>query len=287
MKILILIKKWPGGVGVVVKNVRNELEKKGHKVAIISREEDMKIYSLRQSIFPIRRKVKQLMKKERYNIIYTQDWSMALPLFFPFSAYRKKHFCCFHGNQIGKTRSLQTIVGKTLGKKLIVVGGSLKKRFPKSNLIYNGVDLDKFKPLKKRRDSLGWINKGTEILTKKEIISLAKKLKLKSLIAENFSIPFDKMNEEFYNKLKIFVSLPPVTAGFNLCWIEAMASGVPVIIGNNEGIGNKIQIDKVKSNKELFESVKKFKGKDYRKEIEKSGLTWKNYTNKLLEIWRR
>lgn len=52
-----------------------------------------------------------------------------------------------------------------------------------------------------------------------------------------------------------------------------MASGVPVIIGNNEGIGNKIQIDKVKSNKELFESVKKFKGKDYRKEIKnkKSG----------------
>ena len=253
MKILILIKKWLGGVGVVVKNVRNELEKKGHKVTIISREEDMKIYSLRQSIFPIRRKVKQLMKKERYNIIYTQDWSMALPLFFPFSAYRKKHFCCFHGNQIGKTRALQTIVGKILGKKLIVVGDGLKKRFPKSNLIYNGVDLDKFKSLKKRRDSLGWINKGTEILTKGEIISLAKKLKLKPLIAENFSIPSDKMNEEFYNKLKIFVSLPPVTAGFNLCWIEAMASGVPVIIGNNEGIGNKIQIDKVNSNIELFE----------------------------------
>jgi hypothetical protein len=43
----------------------------------------------------------------------------------------------------------------------------------------------------------------------------------------------------------------------------------------------------VNSNKELFKNVKKFKGKDYRKEIEKSGLTWENHFDKLLQEWKK
>ena len=54
MKILILLKKWEGGVGSVVKHISNEFEKKGHQVKIISRENDLKIYSLRKSIFKLR-----------------------------------------------------------------------------------------------------------------------------------------------------------------------------------------------------------------------------------------
>ena len=38
MKILILLKKWKGGVGVVVKNLKKELEKRGHFVKTISRD---------------------------------------------------------------------------------------------------------------------------------------------------------------------------------------------------------------------------------------------------------
>ena len=42
---------------------------------------------------------------------------------------------------------------------------------------------------------------------------------------------------KWYNSLKFFVSLPPKNAGFNLCWLEAKVSGVPNIIGNENGIG--------------------------------------------------
>lgn len=87
-------------------------------------------------------------------------------------------------------------------------------------------------------------------------------LKLKPLIASNFSIPFDKMNKDFYNKCKIFISLPPKTAGFNVCWIEAMAAGVPIIIGNDEGIGCKLHFTKIKEKKDLL-NLKNIKEKDY------------------------
>jgi len=287
MKILILLKKYSGGVGVVVKNLEKNLEKKGHKIKVISREEDLKSFSSIKNLFWLRKKYKEIIKKENPDIIYTQDWSMALPLLFPFRIFKKKHFVCFHGNQLGKTKFMQKIIGKKMGKRLFVVGDSLKQNFPKANLIYNGVDLDKFKPLNKKRDCLGWINKDTEILTKEEVLEISKKLKLKPLIAENFEIPFDKMNENFYNRCQVFVSLPPITAGFNLCWIEAMSAGVPVIVGNNEGIGWKLNIDKFKTKKEFFNSFKKIKANKYRKEIEKSDLTWENHVGKLLEIWKK
>lgn len=287
MKILIFLKKWKGGVGVVVNSIKKELELRGHKVICISREEDLNSYSLIKNLFWLRKEYKKIIKKENPDIIYTQDWSTALPLLFPFRIFKKKHFCCFHGNQLGKTKIFQSIIGKIMGKHLVVVGDSLKKRFPKSKLIYNGVDFNRFKDLRKKRKYLGWINKPTEILKKEEILDLANKLKLKPLIVENFSIPFDRMNEDFYNRCKIFISLPSKSAGFNLCWIEAMAARVPKIIGNNEGIGWKLNIDKIKKGEKIEEVIKRARPKDYRKEIEKSDFTWKKHVDKLLENWER
>lgn len=286
MKILIFLIRWAGGVGVVINSIKKELEKKGHEVIIISREEDLKCFSSVKNLFWLRKKYKEIIKKENPDIIYTQDWSMALPLLFPFPIFKEKHFCGFHGNQLGKSKVLQTLVGKYLGRRLFVVGDSLKERFPKSNLVYNGVDLEEFKPLKKKRDCLGWIDKPTETLTKEEIINLSRKLKLKPLIAEKFSIPHEKMNKDFYNKCKIFVSLPPHSAGFNLCWVEAMAAGVPIIIGNNEGIGWKLPIDKFKDKRELFLKVEKLKEKNYRREVNKLNLTWEANSEKLLNVWK-
>ncbi len=285
MKILIFLSRWPGGVGVVINSIKKELENKGHKVVCISREEDLKIYSSVKKLRNLRKNYIYYTKKEKPDIIYTQDWSMALPLLFPYPLFSDKHFCCFHGNQLGKAKIIQKIIGELMRGKLIVVGDSLREKFLKSNLVYNGVDLEKFKPLNKKRVYLGWINKSTETLTKSEIFNLGKKLNLIPLIAENFNIPFDKMNKEFYNKCKVFISLPPVTAGFNLCWVEAMAAGVPIIIGNEEGIGRKIEITKFKSKKELFQNINKLDKKDYRKQIEKSYLTWKSHVDNLIKIW--
>lgn len=284
MRILILLKTWPGGVGGGVKNVIKELEKLGHQVNVIAREEDLKIYSFLKSIFIIRKIIKD--KGKNYDIIYTHDWSLAFPLFFPLPIYRKKHFCMFHGNQFGFGRILQNITGRMMEKRLLVIGDSLKKRFKKSNLVYAGVNLTQFKPLGKKRKNLGWIDKGTEILEKKDIDKLAKRLKLKPLITRNFSIPFDKMNTNFYNKCKIFISLPPKTAGFNVCWIEAMAAGVPIIIGNEEGIGCKLPFTKVKDKKDLF-NLTNVKETDYYKWLIKSELIWKKHSKRLIEIFSK
>jgi glycosyltransferase involved in cell wall biosynthesis len=285
MKILIFLTKWRGGVGVVVNSIKEELEKRGHEVIGISREEDFKCNSLVRNLSGLRKRYKQLIRKERPDVIYTQDWSMAFPLLFPFPIFKKKHYCCFHGNQLGNSKFIQSIVGRIMGERLIVVGDSLKKRFPKSDKVYNGVDLEKFKPLNKKRGCLGWINKDTEVLQKKEILSLAKKIGLKPLIVENFSIPFDKMNSNFYNKCQVFVSLPPKSAGFNLCWVEAMASGVPKILGNEEGIGWKLNIDKIKDKRQLIKKILTLKERNYRKEIRASDLTWKKHADKLEEIF--
>ncbi len=57
MKILIVLRKLRGGVGRANTEIANALRKKGHRVDILSREDDLKIYSLAKSIFPLRRKI--------------------------------------------------------------------------------------------------------------------------------------------------------------------------------------------------------------------------------------
>ena len=96
MKILFIVKERKktgfGGVETLMKNLSKELNKKGHTVDILSRQDDLKLNSVLQSVFPLRKKVKEIMKKERYDIIYTQDWNIALPLLFPYPLFIKKHF---------------------------------------------------------------------------------------------------------------------------------------------------------------------------------------------------
>lgn len=286
MKILILTKTMLGGIGAVVNSIKPELEKRGHKVIVVSRNEDLKIYSSVKNLLFLRQEYKNIIKIEKPDIIYTQDWSMALPLIFPFNIYKNKHYCCFHGNQPGKTRFIQKIVSTLLGKKLFVVGDSLKKRFPDATLVYNGVDLSKFKPnekIKKIKDSVGFVNLKTKEYHYEEIESACKNLKKKFIAAEN--IPYEKM-PEFYQKLDCFISLPPKGAGFNMSWIEAMGCGVSKIIGNEEGIGKILEIDKIDEKETIENVIQRSKSKKYREIIESKGLNWKSHVNKLLDKWK-
>ena len=287
MKILIFLKKWKGGVGVVVNSIKKELENRGHEVICVSREEDLHKFSSIKNLFWLRRKYVEIIKKENPDVIYTQDWSMALPIIFPVRLYRKNHYCCFHGNQLGKTKCLQSLIGKILGRRLMVVGDSLKKRFPKSTMVYNGVDLNLFKSnkkIKKIKNSIGFVNWKTNDYHYEEIKDVCNKLGKKMVIAEDIS--YEDM-PKFYQKLEMFISLPPKGAGFNVSWIEAMACGVPKILGNNEGIGIKLQIDKISGSESIIDLIKKGKKNNYRKEIEKIDLSWKKSANKLLQLWKR
>jgi len=233
MKILIILVRREGGVGKVVNSIKPILKERGHLIEVISREDDLDCYSLRGSF----KKMREEVKKRDYDILYTQDWSCALPFLF-----WKNHYTCFHGSNPNKVgRFFQTFVGQVKEKKLIVVGDKLKKKFPKSNLIYNGVDFNKFKDLNNRRDKIGWINKDAEGITKGEFFKIAYDHGLEPTIAKN--IPQEKMNE-WYNSLKVFVSYPTKIAGFNLCWLEAKAAGVPKVLGNENGVGiSKVEKD--------------------------------------------
>lgn len=251
-KILIVLIRWEGGVGRVVNSIKPILEKKGYRIEILSREDDLECFSLKSSLFKLREEV----KKRDYSILYTQDWSCALPLI-----GFKNHYCCFHGREVKKFgKHLQDIVGNLMGKRLFVVGDKLKKEFPESKLAYNGVDRKKFFDLKKERRYLGWIRKTSEEKRITEIKKIAKKHKLPLSIAEK--IPPEKMNE-WYNNLKVFVSYPSKQAGFNLCWLEAKASGVPKILGNENGIG-----------------IKKINKTDL------NFFSWENHVNKLVKAFK-
>jgi hypothetical protein len=124
------------------------------------------------------------------------------------------------------------------------------------------------------------MKKRTEKNTEEQVKRLAKALKMPLLVATK--IPFNRMNE-YYNKCKIFVSLPPVDAGFNLCWFEAMAAEVPMVIGNNEGAGIKLPIKKVEKIGEIEKIKFKSDGKFYRKWL-KGKYTWKNQAKRLIEV---
>ena len=291
MKILIVLLRLRGGVGRANNGMADALRKRGHEVDLLSREDDLKIFSFFKSIFPLRKKIKELVKKNNYSIIYTQDYSCALPLFLPFPIYWRKHFCCFCGTKKGKSKGqlrhkiIQKIVGRIMGKKLVAIGDSIHKRFPKSTKIYRGINFKEFKPIKKRRKCLGWIERDTENITKEELEKVTKLTNLKLIIAKG--IPPKKMNE-FYNECKVFVSLPN-NDGYNNSWNEAIAAGVPIIIGNNEGAGSFLPFDKILDEKDMEkrirEIIKNPKKINYRNWIIKKGLTWDNAAEKLLKVF--
>ena len=226
MKILTYILRHKGGVGRVLKTLEPELNKLGHELEVISREDDLECFSLASSIVRMNKDIRY----RDYDILLTNDWSMALPFIF-----KKNHFSLFHGLEQSKiSKKLQNIVGKIIGKNLMVVGFNIKKIFPRATLTENGVDKKKFFNLNKKRKYLGWVKRDYDLINEAEAKFYAQQLGLKLSIAEN--IHPDKMNE-WYNSLKAFISMPPAYTGFNLCWVEAYRAGVPKILGNNNGVG--------------------------------------------------
>lgn len=287
MRVLVLVKerkkKGFGGVETLLRNISKEFEKKGHKIDIVSRLDDLGLKSFAASIFPMRRVVKKMMKEKNYDIIYTQDWNMAFPLLFPYPVFKKKHFSFFHATQKGRGFFIQFIVGNLIGKRLLTGDRRNRDRYNGATLVATSVNLNDFKPLGKKRKYLGWTHKPSENLSKKRFLEIAKKLKMPVLIAEG--IPPQKMNE-YYNKCKIFVSLPFKEAGGGVTYMEAMAAGIPRIVGNMYAEGYKFPFDKVENFKGLEEAISKSKERDYRKWMKDSKITWEKHAEKLIEVFK-
>lgn len=295
MKILIVLLRLSGGVGRANTEIANALRNEGHEVDILSREDHLHKCSLLSGIFLLRRRIVSLMKKKRYDVVYTQDYSMALSLLLPFPRFWNKHFCGFCGVKSGKHpelvqwhhRLLQRSVGNLFGRKLVVIGDELKQLFPKSTLIYRGVNLETFKPLGKKRTALGWIEKDIELIHETALKEICKKTNLKLFVAKG--IPPEKMNE-FYNSCEVFIDLPR-TAGFNLSWLEAMAAGVPLIIGNNKGAGTFLPIKKITNQKnqvsEIVTLIKNSSKEKYRDWLIDNKFTWRDKAKELIRFFER
>jgi len=149
MKILLLHRTKDDPTGEFVKNLKDSLEKNGHEIDVVSRNEDLNLSSLSGSMEGIKNFVRKKDEKENYDIIYTMDWSMAFPLLFPTKILFDKHYCLFHDFEKeggAQSRIFQKITGNLLGDHLLVKTEDLKKRFKKAIFSQDGlkvVDLEK------------------------------------------------------------------------------------------------------------------------------------------------
>ena len=142
MKILVVYRTEKDFVGKSVKNIAESLKKQGHEVDLVSRNEDLNFETLSSSMEGLKGFILKINEKENYDIIYTQDWSIAMPLLIPSKVLFEKHYCLFHDIEpSSKSKIFQKIVGNMLGNKLLVKTKELKEKFPKAIPSKNGLEV--------------------------------------------------------------------------------------------------------------------------------------------------
>jgi hypothetical protein len=142
MKILILYRTENDPTGEFVKEIKRNLDKAGHETELISRNKDLHLTSLSGSMDGLKNFVIKEDKRKNYDIIYTQDWSIAFPLLFPTKILFDKHYCLFHDFEKEggpQSRIFQRITGSLLGEHLLVKTEELKRKFPKAILSKEGI----------------------------------------------------------------------------------------------------------------------------------------------------
>ncbi len=144
MKILILYRTQKDATGKTIQKLKEDLEKRGNKIELVSRNEDLHLPSLSSSMDGLKEFVIKKDKTENYDIIYTQDWSIAFPLVFPTKVLFDKHYCLFHETEEkggAQSRILRKITGNLLGNHLLVKTHELKGRFSKATSSKDGLEV--------------------------------------------------------------------------------------------------------------------------------------------------
>jgi len=152
MKVLIVHKTYKGGVGVHVKEISNELRKKGIQVDEVTRNEDLKFTSFFTSYFKLRDLYKKWSKE--YDIIHTHDWSITYPATKSNINNLVATFHAFPTNLVASY--FQNFCISNLNERAIVVSPSMKRKYRRATYIPNGVNLNLFRPIenKKREKNL-------------------------------------------------------------------------------------------------------------------------------------
>jgi glycosyltransferase involved in cell wall biosynthesis len=284
MKVLMVHKTRKGGVAIHVKEISRELRKIGIKVDEITRNEDIKLGNFFESYA----KMKKLFSRwsKEYDIIHCHDWSIAYPAL---KANIKNLVATFHAFPTNPVALFfENYCINNLSYRAIVISPKMKRVYENATLIPNGVNLSifkKYKNIKRVKNLVGLAQK----YNLGKIISVVKKSGFDFIHTQN-KMKYEELGK-FYSKIEIFISIPYEAAGFNMVWLEAMASEVPYIIGTNAGIGEILPIYKIRDFEELRNILSKIKNeeikplKNQRRWIIKNKLTWKDHVKKLIKIY--
>jgi len=285
---LFVLTKRKGGVWRYVSEISKALKKKGVDVEILSRDEDLKT-----NFFGSFLKLRKAIRRKKYDVLMAEDWSIALPLL-----GTKNLFCTFNALSPNfPANLLQKFVYILLKDKVIVVSEYLKKFFPRAHVVEEGVNLDFFKPKRTNKKARGFFligfaqNKQNPSYRYNLVKAAIEKMKGAKLVCTGGKLT-DEEVVDFYNSLDAFISIPDGRAGFNLCWLEAMACNIPTI-GNNHGIGEKLPIIKVPeppTEEDIVKAIKKamkIRKVNYREWIKKKGLTWERAAEEMMKVLKK
>jgi glycosyltransferase involved in cell wall biosynthesis len=175
-----------------------------------------------------------------------------------------------------------------------------KIRFKREFVVYNGIDVSKFKFNPKPKEFFLWVGRICPQKGTKEAILIAKKAKVKLFLVGQLQPMYldyfekeirpnlgkdikylGELNENklisFYRNAKAFLYPLQWEEPFGLCLVEAMACGTPVIAFKRGSIPEVVKNGKtgfiVKNEKEAIEAIKeieKIKREDCREWVEKN-----------------
>jgi len=260
---------------------------------------DLLVYSFKSYFF-----AKKLLKKNNYDSIHA--W-FGIPCGFIAMLLGKPYIVALRGSDVpfynSRFKNLDKYFFQYLSKfiwkkaKTVIANSQglkelAQKTAPnqKIKVIYNGVDINEFKPPKTKKKSkvlrilcvarlikrkgidylikaLGELKDEDFLLTiigdgneKKNLIDLAKRLKIDNKIKFWGSVPHSEIIK-YYQQNDIFI-LPSLNEGMSNTILEAMACGLPIITTNVGGSEELIEengfVIKPKSKKELVKAIQRY-----------------------------
>lgn len=321
---ILMIGMYPpniGGIATHIYYLKKELEK-NHNVYVLNygKSQEDRVFSTYapkkfRGFFFLSSggsKILKIIKKYDIDIIHSHYIlpSGLLGVFGKFFTKRKLIISA-HGSDVNilmKKKYGRCICKYVLKKSdcLIANGKSVAEdlsRYNRVEIVYNGVDLNRFYPKSYKREGVAYIGALTK---EKSVDTLLKAWKNPWIIGDGpersnlekfggtfFGYRLD--TEEILNESKVLV-LPSRKEGFGMVLLEAMACGTPVIARNIPGIN---EIVKDNYNGSLFEKDSELKGligkiledENLREKFVKNGLktvknfTWKKTAEKVLKIY--
>lgn len=268
----------PGGVTTVVNYLKNELEKE-HEVKVFTsmHSVDKNIESLPNQGILFYWNLFKKLKKENYDIIHTQSFPICYfapfiktPVILSVQGYDKIYD--WPKGIFGKIKTIMTTLTRGISyrfsDKIIAISNVVKENIvnrwkinsKKIEVIHNGVDLDRFKPIKtKRKDKefrifiysttkrkgfdklLSWMPQLiTEIPNIKIVVAGTGELKPSKELMPYFEflgqVNFKDMNKLF-NSLDL-VLLPSIDEPFGITAAEGMACEKPAIVSAQSGVAD-------------------------------------------------